>query len=170
MLALLMALTAPGASDFDPVTGYRTGHYRGIIRQAPEAVIRVDAPTAKRLWVEKRAVFIDLTPAEGGQRDPVSGKWSLVEVHRTIPRAHWFPEAGRGVLARGIEIWFTRGVARLATKRRTIVAFCLADCWMSWNAALRLRRAGYTDVRWFADGLDGWRDINGPTVIATPAH
>ena len=54
MLALLMALTATWAGDFDPLTGYRTGHYRGIIRQAPEAVMRVDAPTAKRLWVEKR--------------------------------------------------------------------------------------------------------------------
>ncbi len=54
MLALLMALTATWAGDFDPLTGYRTGHYRGIIRQAPEAVMCVDAPTAKRLWVKKR--------------------------------------------------------------------------------------------------------------------
>jgi len=26
--------------------------------------------------------------------------------------------------------------------RRTLIVFCLADCWMSWNAAWRLSHAG----------------------------
>jgi len=26
--------------------------------------------------------------------------------------------------------------------RRTLIVFCLADCWMSWNAAWRLSRIG----------------------------
>jgi PQQ-dependent catabolism-associated CXXCW motif protein len=169
MLALFLgvALMVPG--DFDPVTRYRTAHYRGIVPAAPEGVLRIDARAARLLWRQRRALFIDLTPAEGGQRDARSGRWTLAVPHRTIPRAHWFPEAGRGVPAPEIAGWFTKGVARLATRRRTIVVFCLADCWMSWNAALRLHRAGYRDVRWFADGLDGWRDTGGPTVVATPA-
>jgi PQQ-dependent catabolism-associated CXXCW motif protein len=176
MLALLLILAIPispaaaANADFDPVTGYRIAHYRGVVPAPPQGVVRIDAAAAQRLWAGRRAVFIDLTPAEGGQRDPVSGAWSLAQMHRSIPRAHWFPEAGRGVPRADIAAWFDRGVARIAGKHRTIVAFCLADCWMSWNAALRLHRAGHTDVRWFAEGLDGWRDIAGPTVIATPAQ
>jgi len=26
--------------------------------------------------------------------------------------------------------------------RRTLIVFCQVDCWMSWNAAWRLSRAG----------------------------
>jgi rhodanese-related sulfurtransferase len=35
---------------------------------------------------------------------------------------------------------------------------------------LRLHRAGYRDVRWYADGVDGWREAGLPTVNATPAR
>jgi PQQ-dependent catabolism-associated CXXCW motif protein len=168
MLAMMLALAATVAGDFDPVTQYRIAHYRGVIAQAPEGVRRIDARAAHTLWSGRRAVFIDLTPAEGGQRDAVTGRWTLAEQHRTIPRAHWFPEAGRGVQPPGIEAWFVHGIGRLASPRKTVVVFCLADCWMSWNAALRLHRLGYRDVRWFGDGLDGWRDIGAPTVAAQP--
>ncbi len=168
MIGLLLTLAAAASADFDPVTRYRIAHYRGVVDRAPEGVLKIDAQRAHRLWRDRAAIFIDLTPAEGGQRDPDTGRWTLAEPHRSIPGAHWFPEAGRGVPAPEIAAWFTDGVTRLAARKRTIVAFCLADCWMSWNAALRLHRMGYHDVRWFAEGLDGWRDIGAPTVAATP--
>jgi PQQ-dependent catabolism-associated CXXCW motif protein len=49
-----------------------------------------------------------------------------------------------------------------------IVTFCLSDCWMSWNAARRLRAMGYTHVRWLAEGTDGWRDAGLPLVQVMP--
>ncbi len=53
-------------------------------------------------------------------------------------------------------------------KARTIVTFCLADCWMSWNAAKRLHALGYTHVQWLSEGTDGWHDAGLPLVDATP--
>ena len=66
--------------------------------------------------------------------------------------------------------WFADGVARLhrAHAGRAIVVFCLADCWMSWNAAWRLSRAGYRRVLWIAEDADGWRDIGRPLVLVLP--
>ncbi|MEM7239896.1 MAG: PQQ-dependent catabolism-associated CXXCW motif protein, partial [Pseudomonadota bacterium] len=40
------------------------------------------------------------------------------------------------------------------------LVFCLAGCWMSWNAAKRALEYGYTDVYWYPDGTDGW-DFSG---------
>ena len=38
-----------------------------------------------------------------------------------------------------------------------LLFFCLADCWMSWNAAKRAQEYGYTSVLWYPEGTDGWR-------------
>lgn len=174
ILAMMLVLTQAGAAPddmlFDPVQGYRLIHYRGVIPAPPDGVPRIIREQAAGLWRSSRAILIDVTPAEDGVRDTTTGRWTLAAPHRSIPGAHWFPEAGRGVLADGIGPWFLGSIARLhrARPRLPIVVFCLADCWMSWNAALRLHRAGYRDVRWYADGLDGWRELGLPTAEVSP--
>jgi PQQ-dependent catabolism-associated CXXCW motif protein len=117
----------------------------------------------------ERALLIDVLPAEGGHRD-ADGTWHLARPRPSIPGAHWFPEAGRGVLEPAIAHWFERGVARLTKgdRQRMIVTFCLADCWMSWNAARRLHALGYTNVHWLAEGTDGWRELGLPLADAVP--
>ena len=60
------------------------------------------------------AVLVDVYPAEGGVRDPATGRWRLVVPHSTIPGAAWFPEAGRGRLDPAIERWLLDGITRLA--------------------------------------------------------
>jgi PQQ-dependent catabolism-associated CXXCW motif protein len=158
----LSAMAAAQTAEplFDPVRGYRIAHYRGVVGPAPEGVARIDTTQAFRLWRRKAAIFIDVNPAPGAVRDAATGRWTLAEPHSSIPGAHWFPESGRGQLAQGIAPWLLDGVRRLhrAAPDRPVVIFCLADCWMSWNAALRLHREGYRDIRWFAEGIDGWRD------------
>lgn len=155
---------------FDP-DGYRLAHYRSPVSRAPEGTGRIAPEAAAMLRPDIDAIFIDVLPAEGGVRDP-GGRWRLAVPHASIAGAHWFPETGRGVLAPGIGDWFVRGVARLTRGRRDrmIVTFCLADCWMSWNAAKRLRAAGYTNVWWLAEGTDGWRDLGLPLVPAVPVE
>jgi PQQ-dependent catabolism-associated CXXCW motif protein len=37
-----------------------------------------------------------------------------------------------------------------------VVLYCLADCWMSWNAAKRAQEIGYSNVAWYREGTDGW--------------
>jgi PQQ-dependent catabolism-associated CXXCW motif protein len=176
--AMLAAMTDLGeavaqqpaeATLFDPVTGYRIARYRGIVCSVPHGVRRIDVVEAHGLW-RSGELFIDVNPALGAVRDAESGRWTLAEPHASILGAHWFAESGRGQLFPEREASFLRDVRRLvaARLRWTVVVFCLADCWMSWNAALRLRRAGLGNVRWFADGLDGWKDKGFEVQDASP--
>lgn len=177
-LAMLAPVSVAAQSDirhvddapvFDPATGYRISHYRGVVGAVPEGIARVDVAQARALW-RASAIFIDVNPAPGAQRDAENGRWTLAEPHASIPRAQWFAESGRGVLAPDVERAFGLGVRRLAARHRNrpIVVFCQADCWMSWNAALRLHRAGLHDIRWFADGLDGWKEAGFAVTPVVP--
>lgn len=176
LAALLMALPTgqlPAQASpplFDADSGMRIAQYRAPVGPPPRGVAQITADEAIALHRGPGALFIDVLPAAGGHRDPKTGTWALAEPHHTIPGAHWFPESGRGVLAPDIESWFLTGVARLSDGSRTrpIIVFCLADCWMSWNAARRLAIAGYKDVRWFAEGTDGWTEVGGATETGTP--
>ncbi|MBX8843320.1 rhodanese [Sphingomonas melonis] len=169
----LIALIAPAAATpdarFDARSGYRIADYRGVVPAPPPGVARIDAATVAALVDAGRATLIDVVPAEGAVRT-ADGHWRLAREQRSIAGAAWFPEAGRGAIDPAVERWFLRGGARLhaAAPRATLIVFCLADCWMSWNAAWRLRRAGYRRVRWFAEGVDGWRDLGRPLVPITP--
>ena len=56
-----------------------------------------------------------------------------------------------------------------ATKTRPIIVYCHHDqCWLSYNAALRLIHLGYNDVRWMRDGRDGWMMKGLPVTWALP--
>ena len=49
-----------------------------------------------------------------------------------------------------------------------VVFYCLANCWMSWNAAKRAASWGYTRVYWYRDGTDGWEAAGLPLAAAAP--
>ncbi|QUT05710.1 rhodanese [Sphingobium phenoxybenzoativorans] len=169
ILAPAVATGAEPGEELFNADGYRIAHYRAPVPYAPQGVGRIAPAAAAQLRPDRDALFIDVLPAEGGHRE-ADGQWRLAQPRPSIPGAHWFPETGRGELAPGFADWFARGVARLSRGRkdRMIVTFCLADCWMSWNAARRLRALGYTNVWWLAEGTDGWRDMDLPLVNATP--
>lgn len=171
ILALLVAAPAVAqGAVFDAVTGYRIAAYRGIVPGPPDGVARIDAAAVAALADRDAAILVDVVPAEGGVRDPATGRWRLARAAVSIPGAHWFPEAGRGAPDPAIERGLVAGVRDLVRRRpgQPVVVFCLADCWMSWNAARRLARAGVPDVRWFAEGSDGWRDLGRALVPVTP--
>ena len=50
-----------------------------------------------------------------------------------------------------------------------MVFYCLADCWMSWNAAKRAAAWGWRQVLWYRDGMDGWEAAGLPTEELHPA-
>ncbi len=49
-----------------------------------------------------------------------------------------------------------------------VILYCLANCWMSWNAAKRALSLGYSNVAWYREGTDGWSGAGLPLEEATP--
>lgn len=85
------------------------------------------------------------------------------EGHNTLPGAYWV--RGAGIYAESDEGnaeirdrlgYLLAGVTR-GDKSRPIVFFCLDSwCWLSFNAALRARDLGYTNVHWYRGGVKAW--------------
>ncbi|MBU6165194.1 MAG: rhodanese [Alphaproteobacteria bacterium] len=168
LLAPLLAAAGPTdwrTSPFhDPVTLYRIDRPRSPVPGPPEGVPALDAAGVAR-W-GGRALRVDVSPVEDGRRDPATGRWTLLAPARSIPQALWFPEAGRVPGNPAIIAHFMARVPVLAAGRPVIV-FCLTDCWMSWNAALRLHRAGIK-VAWYGAGRDGWAASDRPLAPVIP--
>jgi len=90
-------------------------------------------------------------------------------VHRTLPGSLWLHNGGLGDFDAAEEKRFLDTLALLAgyDKARQIVFFCSGPrCWMSYNAALRAARAGYSNVFWYRGGIDAWRAAGYPTATA----
>lgn len=59
-----------------------------------------------------------------------------------------------------------QALARQTQGRKDIalVFYCLSrECWLSYNAALRTIRAGYTNVLWYRGGIEAWKAAGLPT-------
>lgn len=165
----VVAAAAPQAAEFDAVTGYRTDRYRTPVDRPVEGGTRVLLAEVDRLVDEQRAALIDVMPARAGY-DPETGRWRLVEPRRNIPGSVWLPEVGRGALDPDLAGYFRFALAKLTEGRpdRPLVFYCMADCWMSWNAVKRAAALGYRNLHWFAEGSDGWRDADRPLVDGDP--
>jgi PQQ-dependent catabolism-associated CXXCW motif protein len=89
--------------------------------------------------------------------------------HMTLPGSIWLPGAGRGTsfddeiqaqLARLLEL------ATRENRNRELVFFCASsNCWLSYNAALRAAKLGYSGVRWYRGGIEGWRAGGGELAL-----
>ena len=88
-----------------------------------------------------------------------------------MPGALWLKGAGWG--GDGEEDIDRRLEAKLdevtdGDKTRSIVFFCLsAECWLSYNAALRAVRLGYENVHWYRGGVNAWKKAKLPMVKVT---
>jgi PQQ-dependent catabolism-associated CXXCW motif protein len=78
-----------------------------------------------------------------------------------IAGAHWLYGAGRGQsLDDIVEARLTQKVDQLSSGNRNapVVAFCFdVHCWLSYNTALRLVKAGYRNVLWYRGGKEAWK-------------
>jgi PQQ-dependent catabolism-associated CXXCW motif protein len=160
---------APEPALFD-AAGYRIARYRAPVKADPAPAAAITLAATLALEPGRDALFIDVTPVEGGVRDPASGVWTLSEAHLTIPGALWLPETGRTpvdpALWQALEARIT--AARAAAPGQPVILFCRIDCWMSWNAARRLALGGTRNVRWLAEGTDGWHAAGRALVPAVP--
>jgi PQQ-dependent catabolism-associated CXXCW motif protein len=92
--------------------------------------------------------------------------------HQSIPGARHLPDAGvPGTLDDGAQRRLEQDLERLTNGRRAfpLVFFCSGvNCWLSYNASLRARAAGFTNVFWYRGGLDAWRAAGQPMGALAP--
>ncbi len=179
LLALLLAppvAAAPYAEHqarrpelFDPVTGYRIARQRAPTPDDIPPPARLVDPQEAQALLAEGALPLDVYAATQARYDDLDGTWLVAEPRLSLPGALWLPETGRGRLSDEMQTYLAHGVATRVPDRATpLLVYCIADCWMSWNAAQRLAAMGYTRVYWFRLGTDGWRDIGGPLVPVDP--
>lgn len=165
LVAGLAEATEPEPSD------YRTDHYRGPVPATLEGGTVVDDDAAHALWMTGRVVFIDVLPRPPKPKGLPEGTIWREKPRHSIPGAIWLPDVGYGRLAAQMDGYFRDNLAE-ATGGDTdapVVFFCLAECWMSWNAAKRAREEyGYTRVFWYPEGTDGWTFYEWPVEEVTP--
>lgn len=150
--------------------GYRTNDYRMPVPRSLKGATVVTADEAERLNKQKSAIFIDVYPrAPKPANLPAGTVWRDLP-HSSIAGASWLPNVGYGVLSPEFEFYFRTRLDALTSsdKSKSILFFCLKDCWMSWNAAKRALSWGYASVFWFPEGTDGWQAIGNDLVPLTP--
>lgn len=143
---------------FHPQSGLRIEQQRAPVSDdIPSPAKRVDVEQVAKLQ-DEGAVLLDVFGALQSRYDELDGTWLVGTPRQSIPGAVWMPEVGRGVLTPEIDAYLTGNLEELTggDKSVPIVTFCVSDCWMSWNAAQRIARFGYTNVNWFPTGTDGW--------------
>jgi len=158
------------AFQVEEPSGYRMEHYRSPVPETLKGARVIGVPEAEDLWRAGEAVFVDVYPqAPKPPGLPKSTVWRTPK-HESIEGAEWLANVGYGKISDDLRAFMVRELERLtgSDRTKTVVFFCLRDCWMSWNAAKRALELGYTDVVWFPEGTDGWRDFSLPTTMLTP--
>ncbi len=150
-------------------TDYRMSDFRKPVPTTLKGVRVISTAEAEELFAAKEAVFLDVYPSPPKPKNLPKGTIWREPKHRTIKGALWMPNVGYGKLSASIEAYFRDGL-KIVTgddKTKPVIYFCLRDCWMSWNAAKRALEWGYTNVIWFPEGVDGWREFNNETDNVT---
>ena len=88
--------------------------------------------------------------------------------HLTLAGAVWIAGAGRGAnLVDPAQSALAKALEELSggDKSRPMAFFCAsAQCWLSYNAALRAVAAGYDKVYWYRGGVESWTAAGLPTA------
>jgi PQQ-dependent catabolism-associated CXXCW motif protein len=163
MFVVLSAVHASSAAQEEAERfssdGYRITEFRAPVPDSVPAGTTITTEQIQSLLKAEHAVLIDVLPAPVKPKDRPDNLLWLPPARHNIPGSHWLPNIGYGVLSDELENYFKANLLRLSSqdKSTNIVFYCLADCWMSWNAARRAATEyGYTNVYWYPDGTTGW--------------
>jgi PQQ-dependent catabolism-associated CXXCW motif protein len=173
-LGCWLALAAgPGAraGDVPEPTDYRMDEYRAPVPDTLAGARVLSTEEVAALWKAGGAVFVDVLPKPPKPKLPPGTVFRLPP-RNDIPGSVWLPDVGYGALPSEMETYFRDNLASATggDPAKTVVFYCLADCWMSWNAARRALEWGYTDVVWYPEGTDGWEFEGLPTERRKPVE
>jgi PQQ-dependent catabolism-associated CXXCW motif protein len=150
--------------------GYRMTDYRGPTPTTLAGARVVTTAEAEKLWKDG-AAFVDVLPHVPRPANLPAGTIWREKVRMNIPGSIWLPDTGYGALAAVTESYLRKGLERITNgdHSKWVVIYCLADCWMSWNAAKRALTMGYRNVAWYPEGTDGWEFAGLSLQEARPA-
>ncbi len=174
--SLLLALScitprAQAGTMFPPEpSGYRQDEYRAPTPATLRGAEVLTTADARALWRTGAAIFVDVLPQVPRPAGLPPGTIWRDKPRDDIPGSVWLPDTGYGALAPAMQDYFVRGLraARGNARERPLVFYCLADCWMSWNAAKRALALGFAPVAWYPDGTTGWRAAGLPLEPRAP--
>lgn len=155
---------------FDPATGYRVDRHRAPTPDdIPPPAQVVNAGQVRNL-LAGGALPLDVYGAAQSRFDELDGSWLVSKPRESLPGALWLPETGAGAIEPAILTYLTNNLREATGNDRDhpVVVYCIADCWISWNAAQRIAGLGYTQVYWFRNGTDGWLDIGESLEVVQP--
>jgi PQQ-dependent catabolism-associated CXXCW motif protein len=161
--------TGAGDSVAEP-TDYRMDNYRAPTPSTLTGGTVLDTAGLQSLLAERGTILIDVIPQQKKPDNlPANTLW-IPKARRNIPGSVWLPDVGRGALNASVESYYQENLQRLTggDRSRKLVIYCLADCWMSWNAAKRAIGYGYNSVYWYPGGTDHWTAAGLPTEDSQP--
>ena len=173
-ILVLALLTLPaGAFAAEPAAVADENRDWGVASTTSLRKSLYHAPTPRAVPGARTVTTAELQALLAGEHRPF-----LIDVlggvpHRTLVGAFWMAGAGAGDMTPDEETRFLSMLGNFSggDKARPMVFFCSsAQCWLSYNAALRAVTAGYTGVMWYRGGIDAWRTANLPLSISDPFY
>jgi PQQ-dependent catabolism-associated CXXCW motif protein len=167
---LVATATAVTAAEVAEPEAYRLEDYRAPTPATLHGARVIGTEEAATTWRSHSAAFVDVLPRPPRPRDLPAGTVWHDKPRANISGSIWLPDTGYGELAPSVADYFAKGLEKASQgdRARMLVLYCLANCWMSWNAAKRALALGYSDVAWYPLGTDGWSAAGLPLQDATP--
>jgi PQQ-dependent catabolism-associated CXXCW motif protein len=166
----LVLLSLPAFAETVPEPdGFRMEKYGAPVPATLAGARVVSTKEAEILWREGGAIFVDVLPLTPKPDLPEGTVWQE-ETRFDIPGSIWLPDVGYGALTPEVETWYRLSLETLVAgdKSRTLVIYCKADCWMSWNAAKRAVDWGFSGIVWYPGGTDEWKAAKLPLEERRP--
>ena len=151
--------------------GYRMSDYRAPTPAGLAGATTVSTAELHAVLDAADPVLIDVLPRPRKPDNlPATALW-MPKPRDNIPGSAWLPNVGFGELSAEFADYFRDNLERLSggDKSRGLVFYCLADCWMSWNAAKRAMGYGYARVHWYPEGTDGWAAAGLELAVSQPS-
>ena len=170
LVVMIVVAGIPAIAGVPEPDGYRLENYRSPTPATLRGVRVIGTDEAEKIWRSHSASFVDVLPRPPRPRNLPEGTLWRDTPRTDIPGSIWLPDTGYGELAPDMADYFARGLnkATAGDHARVLVLYCLADCWMSWNAAKRALSLGYSEVVWYPEGTDGWLAAGLPAQPVEP--
>jgi PQQ-dependent catabolism-associated CXXCW motif protein len=176
VLALLghipTSVAAEGETPVFSADGYRISGFRSPVPDTVPSGVTVNTTQVRVLLEDPDTILIDVLPAPIKPKDSPSNLLWLPPERYNIPGSIWLPNVGYGALSEELDNYFKQNLQRSSASdiSRPIILYCLAECWMSWNAAKRAATDyGYSRIYWYPDGTTGWEAAGLPLEKSLPA-